>query len=160
MSNKMLRSLPMEYNSIINPVEIYKDINTLAFQELMGILKNAEIKMNFQKKRKHEDATQVKKKCIALKGTQDESSIEESTNEDDLAYVIKKANKMMRKKFNKKRNFQRSNERKDETGSITCYACNKLGHIKKDNVKGKDKKFFKKKKALYVGWDESEPSDS
>ena len=26
MNNKVLRSLPMEYNSIINPIQIYKDI--------------------------------------------------------------------------------------------------------------------------------------
>ena len=102
MSNKVLRPLPMEYNSIINPIEICKDINTLPFHELMWILKNAEIKMNIQKKRDLDDATQMKKKSIALKGTQDESSSEESTNEDDdLTYVIKKANKMMKKKFNK-----------------------------------------------------------
>jgi len=127
----------------------------------MRILKNAEIKMNLQKKREQDDATQMKKKTIAFKGTQDESSSEESTNEDDLAYVIKKANKMIRKKFNKRRNFQRSNGRKDETGSINCSECNKPGHIKKDypNLKEKTKKFFKKK-ALYIGWDESEPSDS
>ena len=37
---------PTEYNSIINPIEIYKDINTMPFQELMKILKNSEIKMN------------------------------------------------------------------------------------------------------------------
>jgi len=93
----------------------------------------------------------MKKKSIALKGTQDEFSSEENTIEDDgLTYVIKKANNMIRKKFNRRRNFQRSNGRKDETGSINCYECNKLGHIKKDctNLKEKAKKFFKKKKAL------------
>ena len=37
MNNKVLRSLPIKYNSIINPIEIYKDINTLPFQELIGI---------------------------------------------------------------------------------------------------------------------------
>ena len=72
----------------------------------MGILKNAEIKMNLQKKREQDNATQMKKKIIALKGTQDGFPSEESTNkDDDLAYVIKKANKMMSKKFNKRRNF-------------------------------------------------------
>jgi len=112
MNNKVLRSLPMKYNNIINLIEIYKDINTLPFQELIGILKNVEIKMNLQKKREQDDATQMKQKSIALKGTKDESSSEESTYEnDDHAYVIKKANKMMRKKFNKRRNFQRSNGR-------------------------------------------------
>ena len=105
----------------------------------------------------------LQKKNIAFKGTQDESSSGESTNEDDeLTYVIKKANKMMRKKFNRRRNFQRSNGRKEETDSINCYEWNKPGHIKKDcpSLKGKAKKFFKKKKTLYMGWDESEPSDS
>ena len=130
------------YNSIINSIEIYKDINTLPFQELMGILKNAEIEMNIQKKREQHDATQMKKKNIALKRTQDESSSAESTNEDhDFAYVIKKANKIMRKKFNRRRNFQKSNGRKYEIGTINCYKCNKPGHIKKDclNLKGKAK---------------------
>jgi len=37
MNNKVLRSLPMEYNTIINPIQIYKDINKMPFQELMGI---------------------------------------------------------------------------------------------------------------------------
>ena len=120
----------------------------------MGFLKNAKIKMNLQKKRQQDDATQLKKKSIALKEIQDEFSSKESTNEDDdLALVIKRANKMMRKKFNKRRNFQRPNGRKDEIGSTNCYECNKPGHIKKDcpNLKEKAKKFFKNKKALYVG---------
>ena len=37
MSNKVLRSLPMKCNSIINPIKINKDINKMPFQELMGI---------------------------------------------------------------------------------------------------------------------------
>ena len=41
INNKVLSSLLMKYNSIINPIEYYKDINTLPFQELMKILKNA-----------------------------------------------------------------------------------------------------------------------
>ena len=103
--------------------------------------------MNLQNKREQDDATHLKKKSLSLKGTQDEFSSEESTNEDDdLSFVIKRANKMMRKKFNKMRSFQRPNGRKDETGSINCYECNKAGHIKKDylNLKGKATKFFKK----------------
>ena len=35
MNNKVLRSLLIEYNSIINPIKIYKDINKMLFQELM-----------------------------------------------------------------------------------------------------------------------------
>ena len=95
MNNKVLRSLPIEYNNIINPIEIYKDTNIMPFQELIGILKNTKIKMNLQKKREQEDAMQVKKKSVALKGTQDDSSTENSTNEvdEELAFVIRKANK-------------------------------------------------------------------
>ena len=81
--------------------------------------------MNLQKKREQDDATKLKKKSITLKGTQDEFSSEKSTNEDDdLAFVIKRVNKMMRKKFNKKRNVHRPTERKDETGSTNFYECN------------------------------------
>ena len=156
MNDKVLRFLSMEYNSIINPIVIYKDISTLPFQELMGTLKNAKIKVNLWKKREQNDDTQIKKKSLALKGTQDESSSEDSTNEDDnLSYVIKKANKMMKKKFNKKRNFQRLNGREDETGSINCYECNKLGHIKKDspNLKGKRKVLQEEKSLIcWMSW--------
>ena len=53
--------------------------------------------MNLQNKREQKDTMQVKKKGVALKGTQ-ESSTEDSTNEDDkeLDLVIKKANKIMK----------------------------------------------------------------
>ena len=52
---------------------------------------------------------QVKKKGTALKRIQDDSSTEESTNEDDdkLTFVIRKANKMMRKKVYMKRGFHK-----------------------------------------------------
>jgi len=64
----------------------------------------------------------------------------------------------MKKKFYKK-GFRKP--RKDESSSTTCYECNKPGHINKGHPMLKYKhKNFKKKKALYVGWDESEPSDS
>jgi len=59
----------MKYNGIINPTGVYKDINTLPFQELMGILKNAEMKMLLQKNIEQEDAMQANK-SIALKQTQ------------------------------------------------------------------------------------------
>ena len=79
--------------------------------------------MNLQKKREQEDALQVKKKSITLKGTQEESSIEESTNEDDndLAFVLSKENKMMRRKFYKKTCFQKSNFKKEKAGHSNCF---------------------------------------
>jgi len=47
-----------------------------------------------------------KRKVYLLREQQDETSSEESKNEDDeLAYIIKKANKMIKIKFNKRRNF-------------------------------------------------------
>ena len=52
MNNKVLRSLPMEYNSIMNPIEIYKNINKMSFREFMSILKNAVIKMILQKSKR------------------------------------------------------------------------------------------------------------
>ena len=68
---------------------------------------------------------------------------------------------MIRRKFYKKKGFCTPNSKRDESGSSNCFECNKLGHVKKDCPILKDKpKKFKKKKALYVGWDESEPSNS
>ena len=37
MNNKVLRSLPIEYNNIINLITSYKNINTMPFQELMNL---------------------------------------------------------------------------------------------------------------------------
>jgi len=58
---------------------------------------------------------------------------------------------MMREKINKRRSFQRPNERKDETESANCYECNKPSHIKKDcpNLKGKAK-FFSRRRKPYM----------
>nr|ABD63167.1 Zinc knuckle family protein [Asparagus officinalis] len=42
-----------------------------------------------------------------------------------------------------------------------CFECNEPGHIAKDCPKLKEKYMkYKKKKAMYAGWEESEPSDS
>ena len=54
----------------------------------------------------------------------------------------------MRKKFNRRRNFQGSNGRKDETGSINCYECNKPGDIKKDCPNLKEKLSSSRKRKL------------
>jgi len=67
----------------------------------------------------------------------------------------------MRRKFYKKKRFHRPNFKKDESSLSTCFESNKPGHIKKDCSVLKDKsKKSKKKKALYIGWEELEPSDS
>ena len=45
--------------------------------------------------------------------------------------------------------------------TTTCFECNKPRHLKKDYPLLKEKyKKMKKKKALYVGWEESKSSDS
>ena len=114
-----------------------------------------------KRKKKQENARQGKKKSVALKGTQGDSSTEDSDLDDeDFTLVIREAKKM-RRKFYKKKGFGKPNVKKDESSSSTCLECNKPIHIKKDCPILKDKsKKSKKKKALYVGWDESEPSDS
>ena len=90
---------------------------------------------------------QGKKKSIALKEIQGESSAEDSDideDDEDLALVIRKANKMMSRKFYKK-GFRKQNFKKDESSSINCYECNKLGQIEKDCLMLKEKyKKFKK----------------
>ena len=97
----------MEYNNIINLIGIYKDINTMAFQESMEILKNAEIEMNLQKKREQEDALASQEKGHRSSRYTRRLLNRRSNNEkdDDLAFVIRKANKMMRRKFYKNKGF-------------------------------------------------------
>ena len=103
--------------------------------------------MNLQMKREQEDAMQVKK-SIALKGTQGDSPTKDSDIEDDEKKVLQKEGS------------DEPNFKKNEYGPSICFECNKLGHIKKDCPKLKDEPKKFKKKALYVGLNESEPSDS
>ncbi|VFQ74277.1 unnamed protein product, partial [Cuscuta campestris] len=89
-----------------------------------------------------------KKKGIALKATSSqEPAMEESSDEDnEIALVIKKFHKFMRKEYERKG--------KKHGGPPKCYGCGEVGHIKPKcpNPKNeKEKKPFKKHRA-YISW--------
>ena len=102
---------------------------------------------------------QGKKKSVALKGTQGDSSTEDSAfdDDDDFALVITKANMMMRRKFYKK-GFRKRNSKKIESRSSACFEYNKPGHIKKDCPisKDKSKKSKMKRHSMLEGMNQSQ----
>ena len=67
----------------------------------------------------------------------------------------------MNKKFNPRSNNKFPSNNKCPSRVGKCFECNEPGHIAKDCPRLKEKYMkYKKKKAMYAGWEESEPSDS
>ncbi|VFQ73955.1 unnamed protein product [Cuscuta campestris] len=103
-----------------------------------------------------------RRKSIALKATKEvveenEEDDDESLNSEDnpeLALVIKRFNKFIKKSFKPRRdNGKKATPPK-------CYECGEIGHIKPYCPKlkqGKDKKFKKKQKA-YISWENDHSS--
>jgi hypothetical protein len=131
----------------------------------------------------HHESEDSKKKGIALRAVQNKSSSESESEEFDdteIAAFSKKFSKFLRRKRLKN----------SDSTQLTCFQCNKKGHIKRDcpqlaryakkdyekksGVKKLIKKFskdekeeqkpkkkvFRKKKALNATWDDSDSSES
>jgi gag-polypeptide of LTR copia-type/Zinc knuckle len=152
--NKMLNSLPKEWEAKVTAIEEANDMETLSLDELMGSLLTHEMKMNQNK----EVAEPSKKNGIAFKSTtKDDSEVD-----DEEALFAKRFEKYARLK--KERRFQRRESHKDESSKrdkdpIICYECNKPGHIKFDCPMMKKRDKFHKKQAMVATWSDSDSSD-
>ena len=133
MNNKILRSLP-KWNTIIHPLEMIHDVNTLKFQEIMEILKNGRIKLQAQQQNEEAEVSNARRKRIALKGTKDEFSFGEDYSQDedneDVGLVGRRPFKEKKKLF-KRRPQHRPIHKKEEIPSITCFECKNLEHLRK-----------------------------
>ena len=115
-----------------------------------------------------------KKKGIALKasssvqeGSDKEDSIE--INDDDLSIFVKRLNKFLRVRGNKKRsNFKSKKRAEDSSSTPKCYECNQPGHLRVDcpifkkRIEKSEKKDFNEKKAkkAYITWDDNDMDSS
>jgi len=104
------------------------DLSTLTLENLVGNLMAYKVQLQDRKK----DELQPKKKVLAFKASLE---TEDSDDEEDVAVILRKFKKILRKgKFKKN---------KDINDSPLCY-CNKPGHMKKNCPLLKPKANFNK----------------
>ncbi|XP_022897283.1 uncharacterized protein LOC111410921 [Olea europaea var. sylvestris] len=163
---KVLRSLPKRFRPKVTVIEESKDLDEVKIEELVGSLQTYELTI-----------TQPKKgKSIALKSIkEDESSDTESLRDEEIAYFVKKFQKVLnnrRKSQDKKSGApNRFTKAKTETfnnkGSsdkprlVRCHECQGIGHYRNECPSYKKNQRKGKGKALIVSLtdNESETSD-
>ncbi|XP_057444033.1 uncharacterized protein LOC130736205 [Lotus japonicus] len=144
---KILRCLPRRWRPKVTAIQEAKDLSTLRLEDLLGSLKVHEIELAHdegQKKQKNIAFKANSSKAIQTKEQSEEEESSEEMSDDEQA--------LFNRKFKRGSSMDKSN--------ITCFECKKPGHIKPDcprlAKKSGKKPFYKKKKALSAGWDESE----
>ncbi|XP_057445862.1 uncharacterized protein LOC130738000 [Lotus japonicus] len=153
---KILRCLPRRWRPKVTAIQEAKDLSTLRLEDLLGSLKVHQIELAHDEGQKKEKNIAFKANSSKAVQTKEQSEEEESSEEmsdDEQALFNRKFKRMWIKQQKGKggSNLDKSN--------ITCFECKNPGHIKPDCPKlakksGK-KPFYKKKKALAAGWDES-----
>ena len=178
---KVLRSLPKVWRPKVTAIQEAKDLSVLRMDELLGSLKvhEQEIMEEIQPKKgkmialkashKATRNTSQSSKAAAFKSTEEqseegeESEGAETENEDELALISRRIQRMLRnrngKKFPPRREFQKGETSKTQS---TCFECNKPGHFKADCplLKKPFRKYPQKKKAMLATWDDSDESSS
>ena len=118
--SKILRYLPLKWNSKTEVIVEVKNLKELSFEELIGSLMTYEMKIARQEKKMQEKET--KKKSIALKA-QEEKVIEETKINDmehDIALITKRVQKLMMKDkfsgrtYNRRSNYKKKGPSKEE----------------------------------------------
>lgn len=162
---KILRSLPIEYDAKVTAIEEAKDLRTLKVEEMIGSLMVYERSLKAREIEKGE----TKRKSVAFVSKEEESENEDS--EDDMAMLVKNFKKFMRykkrglskgankykdKKEDNRTHFRSNREHKKQEDEPTCYKCGKKGHMK--NECPMNKKEFKRK-AFKATWDDTSDSE-
>ncbi|GMI76746.1 hypothetical protein HRI_001343900 [Hibiscus trionum] len=162
---KLLYSLPESWDSKRTAIIEAKDLKTLKLDALVGSLLTHEImrKGREQEKKMVEKKEVEKKKVgIALKASQLENDSSED-EEEEMAMLAKRFTQFMKsnrgRKFMRRRDFKSKNK-EEEIDQITCYECNKPGHIRSECPQLKKKSFGRKNKlkAQIATWSDDESS--
>ena len=162
MNYKILRSLTPIWEPKVTAVEEANDLTKLTIDGLIGKLKVHEKKIGERENEQALKEPSPKRKSIAFKGASDS---EESEDSDlDIKKEIRHLGKRMENLVRMTKHCDSDNSNKSSNHVGRCYKCKRKGHFANKcplrKEKKKDKVYPKKKKAMYVGWDESEPSDT
>ncbi|XP_069152835.1 uncharacterized protein [Solanum lycopersicum] len=115
---KVLRILPKSWESKVDAITEAKDLKVLTMDALIGNLKTHEMNRNYDLSKK-----EIKKdKSLMLKYKSDE----DSSDDDDMAYLISRFQKIVKKNKMYKRG---TNGTRNVAQGDTCYKCGKSGHF-------------------------------
>ncbi|XP_069148737.1 uncharacterized protein [Solanum lycopersicum] len=115
---KVLRILPKSWESKVDAITEAKDLKVLTMDALIGNLKTHEMNRNYDLSKK-----EIKKdKSLMLKYKSDE----DSSDDDDMAYLISRFQKIVKKNKMYKRG---TNGTRNAAQGDTCYKCEKSGHL-------------------------------
>ncbi|XP_069154589.1 uncharacterized protein [Solanum lycopersicum] len=115
---KVLRILPKFWESKVDAITEAKDLKVLTMDALIGNLKTHEMNRNYDLSKK-----EIKKdKSLMLKYKSDE----DSNDDDDMAYLISRFQKIVRKNKMYKRG---TNGTRNAAQGDTCYKCGKCRHF-------------------------------
>ena len=115
---KVLRILPKSWESKVGAITEATDLKVLTMDALIGNLKTHEMNRSHNQSKK-----EVKKDKSLMRKYRSE---EDSSDDDDMTYLIKRFQKIVRKNkgFRKGANVSRT-----ATQNYTCYKCGKAGHF-------------------------------
>ena len=113
----MLRILPKSWENKVDAITEVKDLKALTMDALIGNLKTHEMNRNYDLSKKKAK----KDKSLILKYKSDKDS-----SDDDMAYLISRFQKIVRKNKIYKRG---TNGTRNATQSDICYKCRKAGHF-------------------------------
>ncbi|XP_022883529.1 uncharacterized protein LOC111400347 [Olea europaea var. sylvestris] len=130
---KILRSLPERFRPKVTTIEESKDIDTIKVEELVGSLQTYELTLD----------NPAKEKSTALKSARNirmEYSYSDSPNDEEMAYLTKKFQKMFRnrKKLQERQRGDRSESRKNSK-SVRCHNCHGFVHSEKSTREESEK---------------------
>jgi hypothetical protein len=140
ISHKFLRALPPKYETIVTLL-VRSNIKTITPSKVLGEVLTHDIFKQYQEEL-HGNVHDEKKNIVAFKvkssNDNDHDGDNETSTDDDVALVVKKF-----KKFMKKKDYQGGSSKNDKSYSKNpfatkkCFECSETGHIS-PNCKNKD----------------------
>src|SRR4051812_20187148 len=170
--NKIIRSLPRRWGSMVTAFKIAKNLNEVSLEELISALRSHEIELDANEPQKKGKSFALKsniKKCTnTFQAREEDPEESESEEEDELSLISRRVNQLWKSKQRKLRGFrsskrfergESSDDRRFDKKKVMCYECNEPGHFRNECPKlqkENPKKKFHKKKGLMATWDDSE----
>ena len=156
--NKVLRCISRKWQPKVTAIAESRDHTNMSLATLFGKLQEHE--MELMRLHQHEE-NDIKRKGIALRASssfiQEESDKEDLTeieeDDDDFRFFVKRFNKFLRNKRNKREsNINTKRKEEDSSLALTCYESNQPGHMRFDclffkrRMEKSDKRNLKEKK--------------